>query len=112
MAQKRTLNDRYLKALKKRPAPAGKTYDVMDDVVSGFGVRVSDKGRCTFILIARYGYAKNPTRRALGVYDALTLENARIRARKWIEQIQKGEDPALAEERDRARNIDKQKTTF
>lgn len=112
MAQKRTLNDRYLKSLKKRPAPAGKTYDVMDDVVSGFGVRMSDKGRCTFILIARYGYAKNPTRRALGVYDALTLESARIKARKWIEQIQKGEDPALLEERDRARNIEKQKTTF
>jgi hypothetical protein len=110
--QKRALSDKYLKALKNRPAGDGKTYDVMDSVVPGFGVRVSDKGRCTFILIARYGYAKNPTRRALGVYDALTLENARIKARKWIEQIQKGEDPALAEERDRARNIDKQKTTF
>jgi integrase len=110
--QKRTLDDRYLKALKKRPAAEGKTYDVMDTIVPSFGVRVSDKGRCTFILIARYGYAKNPTRRALGVYDALTLENARIKARKWIEQLQKGEDPALLEERDRARSIEKQKTTF
>jgi hypothetical protein len=63
--QKRTLDDRYLKALKKRPAAEGKTYDVMDTIVPSFGVRVSDKGRCTFILIARYGYAKNPTRRAL-----------------------------------------------
>jgi Arm DNA-binding domain len=110
--QKRALDDRYLKALKKRPAAEGRTYDVMDTIVPSFGVRVSDKGRCTFILIARYGYAKNPTRRALGVYDALTLENARIKARKWIEQLQKGEDPALQEERDRERNIERQKTTF
>ena len=36
----RALNDRALKALK--PAPAGKLYDVMDAIVPGFGVRVSD----------------------------------------------------------------------
>ena len=36
---KRALNDRLLKSLK--PAPAGKTYDVMDTIVPGFGVRVS-----------------------------------------------------------------------
>jgi hypothetical protein len=41
---KRTLNDRTLKALK--PAPKGETYDVMDAVVPGFGVRVS-AARCT-----------------------------------------------------------------
>jgi integrase len=110
--QKRALDDRFLKSLAKKPAPEGTTEDVMDTVLPGFGVRVSDKGRRTFILVARYGYAKNPTRRALGVYGAMTLENARIKARKWIESLQKGEDPALIEERERARNIEKQKTTF
>ena len=49
---KRTLNDRTLKALK--PAAAGTRYDVMDLVVPGFGIRVTDRGQRTFILIARF----------------------------------------------------------
>jgi hypothetical protein len=103
---KTTLNDRALKAAK--PAPKGKTYDKMDALVPGFGVRVSDKGRKTFILVARYPGSSNPTRRALGEYGALTLEKARERARDWIEMLRRGVDPRddkerqqLAEQRNR-----------
>jgi integrase len=88
---KRTLNDRALKALK--PAKPGKLYDVMDAVVPGFGVRVAESGRKTFILVARYAGSRNPTRRALGEYGALTLEQARGRARDWLDLIRKGVDP-------------------
>ncbi|HEY5129860.1 MAG TPA: hypothetical protein VIJ35_21675, partial [Bradyrhizobium sp.] len=56
---KKALNDRGLKALK--PAPKGETYDVADSIVPGFGVRVSETGRKTFILIARYPGSGNPT---------------------------------------------------
>ena len=70
---RQVLTDRTLKALK--PAPAGKRLDVMDAVVPGFGVRVTDKvdekGRAaqrTFILVTRYPGSSNPTRRALGDY--------------------------------------------
>ena len=80
---KRNLTDRALKALAKQPAPKGDTYDITDTVVPGFGVRVSETGRRTFILIARYPGSKNPTRRALGQYGALTLEQARHKARSW-----------------------------
>ena len=65
------LTDRTLQALK--PAKAGKRYDVMDTDVRGFGVRVTDKGQRTFILIARYPGSTNPTRRALGEYPTLSL---------------------------------------
>jgi integrase len=94
---KTTLNDRSLKAAK--PAPKGKTYDKMDTLVPGFGVRVSDKGRKTFILVARYPGSSNPTRRALGEYGALTLEKARERARDWIEMLRRGVDPREDKER-------------
>lgn len=107
--EKRNLTDRTLKALK--PAPKGRTYDVMDGVVPGFGVRVSDSGRRTFILVARYG-SKNPTRRALGVYGALTLEKAREKARDWINLVRKGVDPAVVEERERAEAIRQRENTF
>ena len=56
------LTDRTLQALK--PAKAGKRCDVMDADVRGFGVRVTDKGQRTFVLIARYPGSTNPTRRA------------------------------------------------
>jgi len=46
---KKRLTDRKLKSLK----PARKRYDIMDADVPGFGVRVSEKGQRTFILIAR-----------------------------------------------------------
>ena len=53
---KRNLKDRAIKALK--PAKPGTLYDVMDAVVPGFGVRVSEFGRRTFILIARFPGSK------------------------------------------------------
>jgi hypothetical protein len=48
---KRILNDRMLKTLK--PAPAGRRYDLMDSIVPGLGVRVTDKGQRTFVLRCR-----------------------------------------------------------
>ena len=98
MARK-VLTDRILKTLK--PAPDGKPCDVMDALVPGFGVRVFASGRRTFILIRRYPGSRNPTRRAVGEYGALTLEDARIKARNWITLIDKGVDPKEDRERER-----------
>jgi len=47
---KKRLTDRTLKALRR----TGKGYDVMDADVPGFGIRVSEIGQRTFILVARY----------------------------------------------------------
>ena len=107
---KRTLNDRGLKAAKA--APKGATYDLMDAVVPGFRVRVSETGRKTFVLLTRYPGSQNPTRRSIGLYGALTLEQARSKARDWLELIRKGVDPGaeadrlrLAEQRKRANSF-------
>lgn len=102
---KRTLNDRGLKAAKA--APKGATYDLMDAVVPGFGLRVSETGRKTFILLTRYPGSRNPTRRSLGLYGALTLEQARNKARDWLELIRKGVDPG--EEVERLRKAEERK---
>src|SRR5687768_11860363 len=76
---RRLLTDRTLKALE--PAPKGKRLDIMDAIVPGFGVRVTDKSddkgkatQSTFILVARFPGSTNPTRRALGEYGKLSLE--------------------------------------
>src|SRR5262249_41855827 len=94
------LTDRLLKALK----PGADRYDVMDTAVPGFGVRVSD-GRKTFILLTRFPGSNNPTRRALGEYDVMSLEEAREKAREWRKLIKKNVDPHDVAERQR-------KTTF
>jgi len=105
---KKRLTDRKLKSLK----PARKRYDIMDTDVPGFGVRVSEKGQRTFILIARYPGSSNPTRRAVGEYPSLSLERARERARHWRDLIRQGIDPKAEEERLRRSELRKQQTTF
>lgn len=96
----RRLTDRTLKAIKS--ARAGARYEVMDHgtgSVGGLGVRVTDKGKRTFVLIARYPGSRNPTRRALGEYPQITLEEARAKARKWHSLLNQGIDPRADDER-------------
>ena len=107
---KRTLNDRVIKSLKA--AKLGQRYEVMDALVPGFGIRVTDKGAKTFILIARYPCSENPTRRALGEYGELTLEQARVRARDWHTLIGRGIDPREQVERQRLAEQRKRANTF
>ena len=92
MARK-TFTDRLLKTLKA---------DAADAVVPGLAVRIGAAGQKTFVLISRYPGRRNPTRRAIGGYPAISLEQARAIARDWIMLIQRGIDPAVqvAVERD------------
>jgi integrase len=109
MAHK-NLNDRTLKALK--PAPEGKTEDHWDIGFPGFGVRVSDTGRKTFVLAARYPGSTSPARRRLGVYGPITLADARDKARGWLKLIEKGIDPQQEEETKRLKEQKRRKNTF
>jgi integrase len=106
----KTLTDRSLKAMK--PGPEGLPYDVRDSEVRGLAVRVMGSGQRTFVLIARYPGSENPTRRRLGDYPSIGLDEARERARQWRTLIKLGVDPALAEERERAANLRRQENTF
>jgi integrase len=108
---KKALNDRTLKGLK--PAEKGEgTYDQMDALVPGFGVRVSEAGRKTFMLAARYPGGPFYARRALGVYGAMSLEKARIKAKAWLELIDKGVDPQAEEVRLKIEEQRKRENSF
>src|SRR5450631_1131845 len=101
MADKRYLTDRTLKAL----APGATRFEIWDTKLPGFGVRVGDDvdktrpgkaGRITFVLYARYPGSPgspHPTRRVLGQYGAISLEQARAMAGDWLAMIGKGIDP-------------------
>ena len=82
MRAKRALTDRTIQALK--PAPPGKRQLVWDAQVPGLGVRVTDTGAKTFVLVVRYPGDRHPTPRALGSYGAMTLAAARIKGREWL----------------------------
>ncbi|MCV3240637.1 tyrosine-type recombinase/integrase [Mesorhizobium sp. ZC-5] len=99
-----------MKALK--PPADGRRYEVMDSVVPGFGVRVSAKGKRTFILIARYPPRKHPSRREIGVYGKMTLDQARDTARNWAQLVQQGVDPNEKNEADQRKDSHRRENTF
>lgn len=99
---KKVLTDRALAALK--PAPAGKRQYVTDVVVPALGVRVTDRGHRTFVVGARFPGSRNFTRRELGEVGSITLADARETARRWLEMIKAGRDPAEVERKKREAN--------
>ena len=107
---RRTLNDRIIQSLK--PAKAGQRLEMWDAIVPGLGVRVTDRGTKSFVLVARYPGSDNPARRALGSHGEITLEQARIKARRWLELIGRGVDPHVEIERQRLAEQRKQAGTF
>jgi integrase len=89
--------DRSLKALK----PKAERYEVWEDGQTGLGVRVSPKGRKSWIFMYRFiGKAR---RMGLGTYPAISLASAHVKHAKAKELIDKGIDPAAQQvERKRA----------
>ncbi len=104
----RALSDRTIKALK----PTSRAYIRPDGIVPGLGVRVMPSGHKTFVLVTRFPGSRNPVPRALGAYGALTLAEARAKARDWLEMIAKGRDPAREKERQRDENARRLVNTF
>ena len=96
---RRNLTAKAIEALK--PAPSGGRYDIADGIVPGFGVRVTDKGKKSYILTTRFPGCSNPTRRTIADVGTMELSKAREVTRAWLLQIAAGLDPQA--ERERAR---------
>jgi integrase len=91
MKPKKPLTDRSISHLPF--AGLGKRRIVWDALVPGLGVRVTDRGVKSFVLVVRYPGSANPAPRSLGTYGAITLEAARVKAREWLALIADGIDP-------------------
>jgi integrase len=89
---KTALTDRKVQSLKA--APKGKRCQVMDALVPGFGVRITDTGVKTYIFQARFPGSTFQSRREI---DKATLEAARQTAREWSDLIKQGVDPKQVE---------------
>jgi integrase len=103
------LSARFIETIKPIP---GRRLEFQDTLVPQLMLRVGTGGKKSWALLARYpGYA-NPTRRTLGpvfagdrppaldldVYErdgaALTLSEAREKARRWLDLVSRKIDPA------------------
>lgn len=105
-----TLTPTKVKGLKS--AKPGARYQVMDALVPGFGVRVTDNGTRTFILRTRYPGSESPSRREIGRCSAMSLSDARETARQWRDLVKKGIDPTDEIRRQRSAENQKRQTTF
>jgi integrase len=108
---RQNLTDRFINS--RKPAPTGQRDEYGDAIVPGLALRVTDRGHKSFVLVTRYpSNPKNPTRRALGEVGAITLDQARQKARVWLGLIEKGTDPKAEEAREMAAARRREVNTF
>jgi hypothetical protein len=102
------LTDKFVRAVR----PTGSRQEFSDAIVPQLMLRIGERGTKSWALLARYPGYNNPTRRTLGpvflgervvafdpdIYDrhgaALTLAEAREKARRWLDLISRDIDPA------------------
>ncbi len=75
--------------------PEGKRAYLWDEVVKGFGLMVTDKGKRSYIVQYRIGGRGSPTRRVtIGTHGSpYTPEKATARAKELLDQVRRKQDP-------------------
>jgi len=91
--------------------PRERRYDVPDGDVPNLFVRVGKRLK-SFVMSTRFGDAENSTRRAIGSFPAMSLEEARSIARIWNEQLRLKLDPRDVEKRTRENSLLAGRGTF
>src|SRR6266853_6323725 len=104
------LTDKLIEALP--PAPEGQRVEIFDTKQDRLLVRVTDEGMKTFAVYARFPGGAGPTRRKLGTVGKMKLETARKEARRWLDLIEQGIDPAEDEKRKQREKQERNADTF
>lgn len=90
--------------IERTKPPASGRVELWDDLLPGFGVRISNKGRRTFFLMYRSPIERTEEgegvrkRLALGKFPVVDLAKARDLAREKLALIDRGVDPGLDQE--------------
>jgi integrase len=91
--------DRTLKALRLNPGQKDRL--VFDDGCPGLGVRITAAGSRVFIVQWSDRATRRKRREPLGVWGAITIEQARTAARAHLGEIARGLDPTAERRRQR-----------
>jgi Site-specific recombinase XerD len=91
-------------------APTKGRLEIMDSIVTGLSLRVTEKGHKSWCVSYRVG---SPTvrRLTLGPYPLLDLVKARDAARSALQLVERGIDPALARAEQARAEADRRKDT-
>jgi integrase len=92
-----TLKLTALTVANAKPAAHGRA-EYWDATLPGFGLRVTEKGAKSWTVMYRVNGKQR--RATLGAFPALSLSDARDRARELLRAAEKGGDPAAAENAD------------
>ena len=79
-----------------KPAPEGQRIEFWDSLLPAFGLRVSDHGRKSWVVMYRRKSDGRQKRLTLGTYPVIELSKARAMARDILQQVAEGGDPANA----------------
>ena len=95
---------RLTKTAVERLVTTGKRYEVRDDEVPGFLVRVGVDGSKSFYLMYRAGKGRTAPKKRLhlGAFPKITVEQARAAAKEKAAAVTLGEDPAERLREDKA----------
>ncbi len=85
----------------EKPPTPGKRKTLWDAQVPSLGLRVTDSGSKTFVVMRRISGSKTPRRWKVGSYPGITLAKARDTAREWVGLIDAGVDPYAHRDRQR-----------
>ena len=83
---RRKLTARFVETL---PPAKDRRYEAWDEILSGFGVRVSANGRRAWFVVGRVNGVQH--RHTIGTYPAVSLADAREAARQVLGQMQLGQ---------------------
>src|SRR6516162_3282893 len=105
---KASITDKLLRSLaaKNQPHPP-----IWDKQLSGFGIRVGQRGGISFFAMRRRrGGSSKPIRIGCGSYPLVTLAEARERARAVLRDLHDGIDPRQQESARREAEAAKRRT--
>jgi integrase len=91
MARNRGFTETSIQAL---PLARGERYEVADITTPNLFIRVGKKKK-VFIYVARVAGAKAPTRRTIGHFPLMSIDEAREIALQWSVELAKGLDPKV-----------------
>jgi integrase len=77
------------------PSEARQTF--FDELMPGLAVKISPTGHKAFYYCFRAGKGRNAPKKQihLGAFPAMTVEQARLKARQYLAQVIHGQDPAV-----------------
>jgi integrase len=91
------MRKRITTALVEKVKPIGARYEVWDDLVPGFGLRVGEKGAKSYVLMYRVKGDRRQRRATLGRAGIEDLAEMREKAREYLKVAGRGKDPLQAE---------------